>query len=154
MWWRWKSPVPRATAPRHWSSPGSSSSTARTSSTRGPKASKRWPPPSWAERYGTSGGTERRRTSLMALKACHSCGLIHRLPPLENEQAAACVRCGTVLHRPAGARRSAARTAAAALGALALFWPAILLPVLEIEQLGHRYQSSILWGTIELLRKG
>jgi paraquat-inducible protein A len=50
--------------------------------------------------------------------------------------------------------RAASRTAAAATAALILFWPAILLPILTIEQLGHRHQSSILTGTIELLRHG
>ncbi len=88
------------------------------------------------------------------LRACHTCGLIHRLPELQGGQTAACVRCGGVLYRPDRARRSAARTAAAALGAFILFWPAVLLPVLEIEKLGHRYESSILAGGVELLRGG
>ncbi len=88
------------------------------------------------------------------LRACHSCGLIHRLPELRPGQTAGCVRCGGVLYRPDHARRSAARTAAAALGAFFLFWPAVLLPVLEIEKLGHRYESSILTGGVELLRGG
>jgi paraquat-inducible protein A len=50
--------------------------------------------------------------------------------------------------------RSASRTAAAAVGALVLFWPAILLPILKIEQLGFSHQSSILSGTVELFRHG
>jgi len=49
---------------------------------------------------------------------------------------------------------SASRTAAAAIGAFVLFWPAILLPILRIEQLGMEHQSSLLGGTIELLRHG
>jgi paraquat-inducible protein A len=54
-----------------------------------------------------------------------------------------------------GARlRSASRTAAAALAAFLLFWPAVLLPVLEIEKLGTRQESSILGGIIELLSGG
>lgn len=89
-----------------------------------------------------------------AYKACHCCGLIHRLPLLGPRESAACVRCGNVIHRPASAKRSASRTAAAALGALVLFWPAILLPVLEIERFGHRFESSILLGTVDLLRHG
>ncbi len=46
------------------------------------------------------------------------------------------------------------RTAPATLCALVLFWPAILLPILEIEQLGHRSESSILMGTVDLFRHG
>jgi paraquat-inducible protein A len=53
-----------------------------------------------------------------------------------------------------GSERSAARTAAAATAAFVLYWPAVLLPILEIEQLGHRHQSSLLGGTLELLSHG
>ena len=49
---------------------------------------------------------------------------------------------------------SASRTAAAASGAFLLFWPAILLPILEVERLGHRNTSSLLMGTLDLLAHG
>ena len=51
-------------------------------------------------------------------------------------------------------RRNASRTAAAALGALVLSWPGVLLPIVEIEKLGERHASSILRGTIELVESG
>ena len=35
-----------------------------------------------------------------------------------------------------------------------MFWPAILLPILEIEQLGLKSKSSILTGTIDLFYHG
>jgi paraquat-inducible protein A len=79
--------------------------------------------------------------------------LIHRRPRLGPGESAACVRCGAVIER-ADRGLAAARTAAAALGALLLFFPAVLLPILEIEQLGHRHASSILAGTFELLAHG
>ncbi len=41
---------------------------------------------------------------------------------------------------------------AAALAALALYFPAVLLPILTVEQLGQRHQSSLLGGSLELLR--
>jgi paraquat-inducible protein A len=88
------------------------------------------------------------------LKACHCCGLIHRVPELAKGERACCVRCGAVVGRTVAPRRSANRTAAAAAGAFVLFWPAILLPILQIEKLGHHQQSSILAGTVELLRHG
>ena len=93
-------------------------------------------------------------------KACHCCGMIHRLPVLESGQLAACVRCETVIYGPVGGhdsaalQRSASRTAAAATAAFVLFWPAVLLPILKIEQLGHSSESSILLGIVELLRHG
>ncbi len=88
------------------------------------------------------------------LKACHCCGLIHRLPMLQAHQWACCTRCGSAIERPDGANKSALRTAAAALGALLLFFPAVTLPILEIDRLGHRQESSILGGTLELLSHG
>lgn len=88
------------------------------------------------------------------LKACHCCGLIHEIPQLESEQAAACTRCGSHFTEPANREISASRTAAAAIGAFVLFWPAILLPILRIDQLGLSHQSSILGGTIELFQHG
>jgi paraquat-inducible protein A len=88
------------------------------------------------------------------LRACSSCGLIQRLPGLGKGQAALCVRCGAAFRRSENARRSISRTAAAATGALVLFFPAVLLPIIEIEQLGHRHASSLLVGIVELLAKG
>jgi paraquat-inducible protein A len=78
--------------------------------------------------------------------------MIHRVPALTARQVAACTRCGACVDRLAG--RAASRTAAAATAALVLYWPAILLPILEIEKLGRHHQSSLLVGTIELLREG
>ncbi len=88
----------------------------------------------------------------MQLKACHCCGQIHRLPTLAPNQSAACSRCGAGIARLPGL--SASRTAAAAAAAFVLYWPAILLPILHIEKFGQHYQSSLLTGTIELLREG
>lgn len=89
------------------------------------------------------------------LKACHCCGQIHEVPPLvEEANYASCVRCGSTISCRHHVARSASRTAAAALGAFALYWPAILLPVLKIERLGRHHQSSILGGTLELLHHG
>ena len=88
------------------------------------------------------------------LKACHCCGLIHEIPSLDAKQFAACTRCGSQFTESASRAISASRTAAAAIGAFILFWPAILMPILRIEQLGLSHQSSILGGTIELFRHG
>ena len=35
-----------------------------------------------------------------------------------------------------------------------LFWPAVLLPIVEIERLGHHHHSSLLVGTFELILHG
>ncbi len=88
------------------------------------------------------------------LKACHCCGLIHKLPEHNETERAICTRCGSAFARTGNLVQSASRTAAAAIGAFVLFWPAILLPILEIEQLGLSSKSSILGGTFELFQHG
>ena len=88
------------------------------------------------------------------LRACHCCGLIHQVPQLEDSQFATCTRCRATIQRQSGGRLAASRTAAAALGAFILFWPATLLPILELDRLGHHSESSLLLGTIDLLRRG
>jgi len=87
-------------------------------------------------------------------RACHCCGLIHQLPKVPDGFRAACTRCGTSISTPTNRLVNASRTAAAAMAAFVLFWPAVLLPILEVEKLGQTQRSSILGGTIELLHHG
>ena len=88
------------------------------------------------------------------LKSCHCCGLIHQVPLLRNDERAQCTRCDSVIDQPKNRNRSQARTAAAAVAAMALFPAAVMLPILEVEQLGHHHQSSILGGILELYKTG
>lgn len=85
------------------------------------------------------------------LQACHCCGQIHRVPALTPSQVASCVRCGARFTNPHEADRTATQTAAAALGAFILFWPAVFLPILEIERLGQRHESSLIAGVFDML---
>ena len=87
-------------------------------------------------------------------RACHCCGLVHRLPELRHGKMAVCSRCETTIYRVRPDGRRTLPTAAAALGAFILYWPAILLPILDIERLGHHHESSIVTGTIQLLSEG
>ena len=89
------------------------------------------------------------------VKACHCCGQVQELPDVEPKtQRLLCCRCETPFRPKIAAKKSASRTAAAALGAFILFWPAVLLPILEVEKLGNRSCSSILSGIIELVQHG
>lgn len=90
----------------------------------------------------------------MEFKACHCCGLIHQVPELDVGAVASCTRCAATIFRAGKHANSPARTAAAALGAFCLFWPAILLPILKVERLGFHSSSSILTGTIDLIAHG
>lgn len=86
--------------------------------------------------------------------ACHCCGQIHRVPSVSSGEQAVCVRCHSPFTDSANRHKSASRTAAAAMAAFVLFWPAVLCPILQIERLGQRSESSILSGTLELLSHG
>lgn len=88
------------------------------------------------------------------LKSCHCCGLIHQVAPLRANERAQCTRCDSVIDQSKNHQRSQGRTAAAAVAAMVLFPAAILLPILEIEQLGHHHRSSILGGIIDLYQAG
>ncbi len=89
------------------------------------------------------------------LRACHCCGLVHEVAPLETEQEACCVRChSTIDFGRRNGMKSSARCFAAALGGLILYLPAILLPILEIEKLGHHHATSLLGGTLDLIWHG
>ena len=89
-----------------------------------------------------------------ALTACHCCGLIHqRMDINEADIVARCRRCHSKFPRRRDVQLNAARTAAAAIGALLLYFPAILLPILEVERLGHRYESSIVTGIADLFHE-
>lgn len=89
------------------------------------------------------------------LRACHCCGLVHQVTTLERHQEACCVRCHSRIDsgRRSG-QRSSARCFAAAMGGLILYFPAILLPILEIEKMGHHHTASLLGGTWDLIWHG
>jgi len=76
------------------------------------------------------------------------------MPALAPGERARCTRCDGILARAGGGRAAVGCTAAAALGAFFLYWPAVLLPILEVRQLGQHYQSSLLRGTLELISRG
>lgn len=88
------------------------------------------------------------------LRGCHGCGQVHRIPALVAGDEARCTRCGSLLARHGGLRRSAQRTAAVAIAAAILYLPAILLPIVEIERLGYRRSASVLGGVRDLLASG
>jgi len=77
---------------------------------------------------------------------------VHVLPPLKPGQLAFCTRCGTDILLYRSILKSCSRTSAAATAAFVLFWPAILCPILVVEKLGIRRQTSLLEGICELFR--
>jgi paraquat-inducible protein A len=89
-----------------------------------------------------------------SVRACPKCGLAQWVPPTPPGMRAGCARCGGAMRRRAFGRRSANRTAAIAMAALILYPLAVSLPMIEVQQLGHRHQSSILEGITSLFAHG
>ncbi len=88
------------------------------------------------------------------LKSCHCCGLIHQVSALQSNERAKCTRCDSVIDQSKDFKRSQGRTAASAVAAMVLLPAAVLLPILEIEKLGHHHRSSILGGIVDLYQTG
>jgi len=89
-----------------------------------------------------------------SLRACQTCGLVQRVPAPPAGAAAACVRCGTVFRAHKSASRAAGRAAAFSLASLCLFPAAMLLPVLEVEKLGHTRDTTIWGGVVGMISHG
>lgn len=87
------------------------------------------------------------------LSTCHCCGLIQRVDPVARGFVARCARCRTVVQH-ARVPRTRQRTMAFALAALALYPPAMLLPVLEVSRLGHTQEATIWSGVVALMAEG
>lgn len=79
------------------------------------------------------------------LIGCRCCGLVQTVAPLPANYSAYCSRCHSAL--PTAGKHGRNRLAAAlALSALVFYMPAMLLPMLRIERLGHAHQDSLLSG--------
>ncbi len=88
------------------------------------------------------------------LRTCTCCGLAQLVNPVTRGMRACCVRCGCSMQRRSDALRSNSRTAALAVAAIVLYPVAISIPMLRIEQLGHRHEASILQGITTLFAEG
>jgi len=90
----------------------------------------------------------------LPLAACSCCGLVQQIPSAEAGQRVRCARCLTRFPPEREKRDSNRRTAALALGALALYPVAIGLPIMEVERLGAVHKASVLSGGVSLLTDG
>ncbi len=88
----------------------------------------------------------------MNLSSCHCCGLIHRIPELDSGMKPVCTRCGTGLAHSTKNRKTL--TLALTLSALIFYAPAMILPMMQIERLGHRHEDSLISGLVSLFAGG
>ena len=91
--------------------------------------------------------------SHLPLRACHCCGLVHRIGVVPPRHNAVCTRCASVI-RHGTHPRALSRTGAFAAAALVLYPAALLLPVMTIQRLGHEQATSIWGGMVGLLAEG
>lgn len=77
---------------------------------------------------------------------CHSCGLAS---PAEDRR---CPRCGARLHLRN--RESLQRTIALTIGALILYFPANMLPILRVDSMLGSEENTIVGGVVAFWRDG
>jgi paraquat-inducible protein A len=87
-------------------------------------------------------------SSTVALVGCPVCGLAQTVGVLPAATTAHCVRCGVVLRR--GGSGSYRAALCFALGALLLFAPANLWPVIEVTTFGRTHSYTVLSGATAL----
>jgi paraquat-inducible protein A len=80
--------------------------------------------------------------------ACSTCGLVQRVSELQPGDVAECVRCGSAVCRRAAA--TPAIPAALALGALILYVPANVYPILRMNWHGVYSESTVWDGVVSL----
>jgi len=83
---------------------------------------------------------------------CQTCGLLQRMSPAPPGQRVKCARCNFEIRRRKPDSRS--RTLALALGALILYFPANLLPIVETDYWGMHQKTTIFDGIHGLFQTG
>ena len=93
------------------------------------------------------------------LIGCRTCGGVAGMPRTRSIGGRGDLRCPHCHSRltaelAGSSSKVRDRTAALALAALVLFPPAVLLPVMRVEQLGHAHETGILRGAADLITDG
>lgn len=83
---------------------------------------------------------------------CPCCDLLVKKRPVNYHQKANCPRCNKTLAQPV--KNSVEKTLALSLGALILFFPAILFPLMTLDLLGFTQQQSILQSMLAVFHEG
>lgn len=86
------------------------------------------------------------------ITACFTCGQLQRLEVPGFGYEAFCTRCGSLLE--GRKKQSRIRTAAFSLGALFLYFPANVFPILKMDLYGVYSESTIWEGCVRLFRGG
>jgi paraquat-inducible protein A len=87
-----------------------------------------------------------------AIVTCRTCGLLQKMMPPPAGMRAKCARCNFEIHCRKPDSRS--RTLALALGALILYFPANLFPIVETDYWGMHQKTTIFDGIRGLFQTG
>ena len=90
--------------------------------------------------------------ALASWRECRDCGLLQRLPPVPDGEAASCARCGALLRRAGAASMTFARVNLLVSALLLLL--ALNLPFFELRVLGRLSTSTLLTGPRMLAQRG
>jgi paraquat-inducible protein A len=91
-------------------------------------------------------------TNLFRVIVCPICGQEHQGEKIEGGATMRCARCDSVIFQDR--QRSVSRTLAFSVGALMLYVPANIYPILSIKRLGVYSESTIWQGVRELFSDG
>src|SRR6185503_3346558 len=86
------------------------------------------------------------------IATCPTCGLVQHVETPPEGKRALCARCNFEIHRRKPDSRS--RTFALALGALILYFPANLFPIVQTEYWGMAQNTTIFDGIHGLFQTG
>lgn len=89
-----------------------------------------------------------------SIVGCGHCGLTQRVGTVPAGFSARCARCGGGLWTGRGPRHGLSWAAGFALAALVLFPAAMILPVFELQRLGHTRAVTVWSGAIDLITEG
>jgi paraquat-inducible protein A len=89
---------------------------------------------------------------LFRVIVCPTCGQQHQGAELDDSATVRCARCNSVIFKDT--RGSVSRAFAFSLGALMLYVPANIYPILSINRLGVYSESTIWQGVRELFSNG
>jgi paraquat-inducible protein A len=94
----------------------------------------------------------REATELPGLRECRDCGLLQRLPEIDDGQAAVCGRCESVLRR--GLAHSMGFARVQVIAASVLLGLAFVLPLVELDIRGRTGVSTVFSGPSVLREQG
>ena len=93
------------------------------------------------------GGKQHKKE--LFLRVCHDCDLVQDVPKLNDNEAAHCLRCGSLLEKRQ--KNSLDRSLALALTGIILFILSNLFPLLSLKAQGITFDGTLASASLELL---